>query len=69
VVPKAHGNGITTEMLGLTHLKAQHFVERHVGSYPGLELGEVGEAVAVEVLVLEDGPEALGTGVVIGLTG
>jgi hypothetical protein len=29
VVSKASGNGITTEMLGLTHLKAHHFVGRH----------------------------------------
>jgi hypothetical protein len=43
-------------------------VEVDIGSDPGLEFGEVGEAVAVEVLVLEDGPEALGAGVVVTLT-
>jgi hypothetical protein len=44
-------------------------VEADVGSDPGLELGEVGEAVAVEVLVLEDGPKALRACVVEALTG
>jgi hypothetical protein len=39
-------------------------VEVDVGSDPGLELGEAGEAVPVEELVLEDGPEALGAGTV-----
>jgi hypothetical protein len=39
-------------------------VEGDVAGNAGLQLGQVGEAVAVEVLMLEDGPEALGTGVV-----
>jgi hypothetical protein len=44
-------------------------VEVDVAGDPGNELGQGGEAVAVEVLVFEDGPEALGTGVVKALTG
>jgi hypothetical protein len=44
-------------------------VEADVAGDAGSQLGQVGEAVAVEVLVLEDGPKALGTGVVITTSG
>jgi hypothetical protein len=44
-------------------------VEVDVDGDARLELDEVGEAVAVEVLVLEDGPEALRACVVEALTG
>jgi hypothetical protein len=44
-------------------------VEVDVATDPGSELVDGGEGVPVEVLVFEDGPEALGTGMVITLTG
>jgi hypothetical protein len=44
-------------------------VEVDVASDAGTQFVHSGEHVTVEVLVLEDRPEALGTGVVVTLTG
>jgi hypothetical protein len=44
-------------------------VEVDVAGDPGSEFVEGGEGVPVEVLVFEDRPEALGTGMVVALTG
>ena len=44
-------------------------VEVDVAGDPGTQFGHVGEHVSVEVLVLEDRPEALGTGVVVARAG
>jgi hypothetical protein len=44
-------------------------VEGDVAGYSGAELVDGGKGVPVEVLVFEDRPEALGTGVIEALTG